>query len=88
MNPESFTQGDWRVNPYSANEVKLGGSMFRVPAPHEIRNNGSFGHNWNANLISAAPDMYRALVALQNGEGLPAGTSIESILNKARGGSQ
>jgi len=88
MSAENFTQGEWRVSPYSANEVKLGGRIFSVPAPHEIRNNGSFGHNWNANLISAAPDMYRALVALQNGDGLPPGTTIESILNKARGGSQ
>jgi hypothetical protein len=83
---EKFTQGEWKVSPYTSHEVEIGGYCFRVPAPHEVKNNGSFGHNWNANLISAAPDMFRALVALSGGEGLPAGTTIEKILIKAKGG--
>ena len=39
----------------------------------------------NAHLIAAAPDMYKALEALSKGEGLQPGTTIESILLKARG---
>ena len=39
----------------------------------------------NAHLIAAAPDMYKALVALSKGEGLQPGTTIEGILLKARG---
>lgn len=39
----------------------------------------------NAHLIAAAPSMYAALEALSKGEGLQPGTTIESILLKARG---
>ena len=39
----------------------------------------------NAHLIAAAPDMYKALEAMSKGEGLQPGTTIESILLKARG---
>ncbi len=39
----------------------------------------------NLNLIAAAPEMYEALRALSTGEGLQPGTTIESILLKARG---
>jgi hypothetical protein len=85
---EKFTQGEWKVSRYSSHFVDIGGSSFKVPAPHEVKNNGSFGHNWNANLVSAAPDMFRALVALSSGEGLPAGVTIEKILIKAKGGEE
>tara|TARA_R110000796_G_C14314725_1_gene407043 strand:- start:320 stop:586 length:267 start_codon:yes stop_codon:yes gene_type:complete len=88
VSDEKFTQGEWKVSPYTSHEVEIGGYRFRVPAPHEVKNNGSFGPNWNANLISAAPDMFRALVALSSGEGLPAGTTIENILIKAKGGAE
>jgi len=40
----------------------------------------------NAHLIAAAPAMYAALLAMSKGEGLQSGTTIESILLKARGG--
>jgi len=43
------------------------------------------GANGNAHLIAAAPSMYKALEALSKGEGLQPGTTIESILIKARG---
>ena len=39
----------------------------------------------NAHLIASAPNMYAALEAISKGEGLHPGTTIESILLKARG---
>jgi len=87
----SFTKGEWFIEDYdSMLEItsKGHGSICTVECSYQLEEmliDPTDEQQANAHLISAAPDMYKALEALSKGEGLQPGTTIESILLKARG---
>ncbi len=82
MTQTKFTKGKWIANTYSV-YVDEPSSPIADCGHSPIRND--LEELANASLIAAAPDMYAALEAMSKGEGLQPGTTIESILLKARG---
>lgn len=88
MSETKFTKGPWRVCDYNSHIVQLSTFIgFQVPAPHEVRGDGSFGMNYNAALIAAAPEMYELLNKLMMAEYqfTPTEIEIKKLLAKARG---
>lgn len=87
MNNEKFTQGDWSIfyhpNSSSIISVAIGENETNYSSASVTLYNQE--HNANANLIAAAPKMYRMLDYLAKGEGLQPGDTIERLLAEARG---
>lgn len=79
---EKFTQGDWVV---SGDDCCAVFSGLELVVDCSVSSLSSVEDVYNAMLIAAAPEMYRALLAMSKGEGLQPGSTIESILLKARG---
>jgi len=89
MSDTKFTKGEWFISDSTTNkDISIWSSESNCITSI---NYGFWDENHqdelkaNAHLIAAAPDMYKALEALSKGEGLQPGTTIESILIKARG---
>lgn len=98
MSEPKFTKGEWVVYDKSMDwgnvgfdELVIGMDSFNQDwrdhyCSHKIIINDTEEEaRANAHLIASAPAMYKALEALSTGEGLQPGTTIESILLKARG---
>jgi len=94
-NETKFTPGPWTSNPAVS---CLRGDLFYISqedgAPYTENysdvcqtheGEDLYVQKANAHLIAAAPEMYEALRAMRDGEGLQPGQTIESILLKARG---
>jgi hypothetical protein len=85
MSDTKFTSGPWVKCSRGESLVGSNGkniSVYNCGLSATVKSSETVA---NAHLIAAAPDMYKALVALSKGEGLQPGTTIESILIKARG---
>ena len=102
MSETKFTKGEWAILPIENNReyirirgVVLGG-RYKIANVSDLKNH----HNdaeWckidraesmaNANLIAAAPDMYKLLIRIQQEGGLSVARhkSISKLLAKARG---
>jgi len=85
MTQTKFTSGPWVKDKRNENLVSPTGETVDIWGCGLTNAYKSISTVANAHLIAAAPDMYKALDAMARGEGLEPGTTIESILLKARG---
>ena len=84
-NEAKFTPGPWvadDISDFDGTTTITGGITGRKICQNDYSIEED---DHNINLIAAAPEMYEALRAMRDGEGLQPGQTIENILLKARG---